>query len=97
MNAGFYRPPGIAGEKLKTGKCLSRIGKTHNIFLVFPTPKPTHFLCRIPHFCAGEAFCAKPPRPITFEEFTAFIEQDISTQRTRAFQEIEATLAAMEP
>jgi hypothetical protein len=37
------------------------------------------------------------PRPITFEEFTAFIEQGISTQRTRIFQEIEATLAAMEP
>ena len=36
------------------------------------------------------------PRPITFEEFTAFIEQDISTQKTRAFQEIEAALATME-
>ena len=37
------------------------------------------------------------PRPITFEEFTAFIEQDISTQKTRMFQDIEAALAAMEP
>jgi hypothetical protein len=37
------------------------------------------------------------PRPITFEEFTAFIEQDISTQKTRAFQEIEAALAAVKP
>jgi hypothetical protein len=37
------------------------------------------------------------PRPITFEEFTAFIEQDISAQKTRAFQEIEAALATMEP
>jgi Cdc6-like AAA superfamily ATPase len=32
------------------------------------------------------------PRPITFEEFTAFIEQDISAQKTRTFQEIEAAL-----
>ena len=37
------------------------------------------------------------PRPVTFEEFTAFIKQDLSTQRTRAFQETEAALAAMEP
>jgi hypothetical protein len=37
------------------------------------------------------------PRPITFEEFTTFIEQNISTPRTRAFQEIEAALATMEP
>jgi hypothetical protein len=36
------------------------------------------------------------PRPITFKEFTAFIEQDISTQKTRAFQEIEAALASLE-
>ena len=33
----------------------------------------------------------------TFAEFTAFIEQDISTQKTRAFQEIAAALATMEP
>lgn len=37
------------------------------------------------------------PKPITFEEFTAFIEQHTSTQRTRTFQEIEAALATMEP
>ena len=36
------------------------------------------------------------PRPITFEKFTAFIEQDISTQKTRMFQYIEAALAAVE-
>jgi hypothetical protein len=36
------------------------------------------------------------PRPITFEEFTAFIEQDVSTQKTRMFQDIEAALTAME-
>jgi hypothetical protein len=37
------------------------------------------------------------PRPITFAEFTAFIEQDISTQKTRTFQEIEAALASTAP
>jgi hypothetical protein len=37
------------------------------------------------------------PRPITFEEFTAFIEQDVSTQKTRLFQDVEAALAAVEP
>jgi hypothetical protein len=37
------------------------------------------------------------PRPITFEEFTAFIAQDLSTQKTRAFQEIEAALTTMTP
>jgi hypothetical protein len=37
------------------------------------------------------------PRPITFEEFTAFIEQDVSTQKTRMFQDIEAALTAVEP
>jgi hypothetical protein len=37
------------------------------------------------------------PRPITFAEFTAFIEQDISTQKMRAFQEIADVLATMEP
>jgi len=37
------------------------------------------------------------PRPITFAEFTAFIEQDISTQKTRTFQEIADALASMEP
>ena len=35
------------------------------------------------------------PRPITFEEFTAFIEQDISAQKTRTFQEIEAALTTL--
>jgi hypothetical protein len=33
------------------------------------------------------------PRPITFEEFTAFIEQNVSTQKTRMFQDIEDALA----
>ena len=32
------------------------------------------------------------PRPITFEEFIAFIAQDISAQKTRTFQDIEAAL-----
>jgi hypothetical protein len=32
------------------------------------------------------------PRPITFEEFITFVEQDISAQKTRTFQEIEAAL-----
>jgi hypothetical protein len=32
------------------------------------------------------------PRPITFEEFIAFIEQDICTQKTRTFQDIETAL-----
>ena len=32
------------------------------------------------------------PRPITFEEFIAFMEQDISAQKTWTFQEIEAAL-----
>jgi hypothetical protein len=36
------------------------------------------------------------PRPITFEEFTAFIEPDISAQKTQTLQEIVATLATME-
>jgi len=35
------------------------------------------------------------PRPITFAEFTTFIEQDISTQKTRTFQEVEAALTTM--
>jgi len=37
------------------------------------------------------------PRSITFAEFSAFIEQDISTQKTRTFQEIADALASMAP
>ena len=33
------------------------------------------------------------PRPVTFEEFSTFIEQEISGQKTRTFQDIEAALA----
>jgi len=33
------------------------------------------------------------PRPVTFEEFIAFIEQETSGQKTHAFQDIEAALA----
>jgi hypothetical protein len=32
------------------------------------------------------------PRPVTFEEFTAFIAQDISGQKTHAFQDLETAL-----
>jgi len=35
------------------------------------------------------------PRPITFEEFTTFIEQEISGQKTPTFQDIEEALAPM--
>lgn len=34
------------------------------------------------------------PRPVTVEEFMAFIEQEISGQKTRTFQDIEEALAA---
>jgi hypothetical protein len=33
------------------------------------------------------------PRPVTFEEFSTFIEQEISGRKTRTFQDIEAALA----
>jgi len=35
------------------------------------------------------------PRPITFEEFTTFIEQEISGQKTPTFQDIEEALATI--
>jgi hypothetical protein len=33
------------------------------------------------------------PRPVTFEEFTAFIAQDIAGHSTSAFRDLEAALA----
>ena len=32
------------------------------------------------------------PRPVSFEEFTAFIEEEMSGQKTHDFQDIEAAL-----